>query len=344
MSMLYRNIVSNVTKCNLCVYCISLVDKRFIDNRILFELVNIFVFYLNWSTALIVGMDENGRNGLRMDGMDFEWMHWMRMDGMNFSTFIGFTCLCIALILVIACEIFRYFRLYVASSHLRPSVIKFPLCSFAIFGERASISRKIYATKDSAIFHFRSKFASIYQGVYISYHWSWKSFVDWSPKSISPLQLIVTDATIANLILQDTDTWVKPKVGPPVNAIIGLSCTQARGKDAIRQRRVLASALRSPKEFEGYITEASKKLVATVAALFNEENAPKTMCIDLQPLLHQLSLDINVWTLFGRETVGIVDFSKRFALFDVRPILFLSGKFIQEIVPVSLLASLRFEF
>ena len=130
---------------------------------------------------------------------------------------------------------------------------------------------------------------------------------------MSPLHLVVTDAAVANLILQDTDTWVKPKVGPPVNVIIGQSCTQARGKDAVRQRRVLATALRSPKEFEGYIVDASKKLVAHVAALLTAEGAANPTCIDLQPLLHQLSLDINVWTLFGRETVGIADFSRRSA-------------------------------
>ena len=222
-------------------------------------------------------------------------------------------CACVAIICVAACEIFRYARLRMVLSKLRPSGIPFPICSLAIFGERASVSRKLYATKDSDIFYFRTQFANICQGIYLSYHWRWKCFIDWRLGPMSPLHLVVTDAAVANLILQDSDTWVKPKVGPPVNVIIGQSCTQARGKDAVRQRRVLATALRSPKEFEGYIVDASKKLVAHVAALLTAEGAANPTCIDLQPLLHQLSLDINVWTLFGRETVGIADFSRRSA-------------------------------
>jgi hypothetical protein len=217
-----------------------------------------------------------------------------------------------ALFLLLTCELIRYRRLRHLAGKFHPSSIPFPIISFAILGKQCSVTRMFYSAEDRDIFKIRAIFSDVGSGIYLSYSWTLKCLLDWSRHTLNPSQLVVTDSSIANLILQDSDTWVKPKLGPPVDAIIGLSCTRARGQDAVRQRRILSNALRSPRVYEGYITEAARKLIEHLdSALIAKDGAGSACTIDVQPLIHQLSLDINITAVFGRKTYGISEFAMR---------------------------------
>jgi hypothetical protein len=214
-------------------------------------------------------------------------------------------------IFIIVSEMIRYFRIRNAATGLFSSNLSFPLNSLALFGKQASITEKFYKTKDSAMFLCRGRFSDQCKGMFLAYHWSWKSLVEWTPRTIGPLQLIVSDGSIALPILQDTDTWVKPRVGPPFDIIVGQSCARARGPCAIRHRRVLAAALRNPKDFFGCISFAASAFSAQIANLISSDPSDRVpVSIDVQPLLHRLSLDINIWTIVGQYTDGVETFSK----------------------------------
>jgi len=121
---------------------------------------------------------------------------------------------------------------------------------------------------------------------------------------------------VASLVLENTDVWAKPKIHGIVTAIIGQSCTQARGPDALRQRAILATSFRNRTALNAVIEGASERFLQCIEETMSAgEN--ESIELDVLPYVTQLALDLVMAMVFGdpSQTQGLTELKSAYMVY-----------------------------
>lgn len=217
------------------------------------------------------------------------------------------------LILIIFSELIRLYRVkcLVARICRNPSqsdIIGTPYYSLSLLGSFASVHKVIFSSKNSHVHRIRAFYSDKYKGIYLSYSWNFWNLsnnLDMKPA------LILTDPKLVSAVMNNPEVWVKPLNDGIIGLIIGKSCTAARGKDAIRQRKIISKSFSNRSQYEGYLSRASKKFIENLleeVSISVSSSDGLGVSLNIVPKIKLLAADIITWMVFGCDTEGVEEF------------------------------------